>query len=142
MQDEKALLNWQRCSGFDAIGTQFGTFRGRDCVYLDEFHRDEIACTVTLRGEVNGHLCHPPLSGRWAGYSLRFFGVIACEHTEIDAWTWRSNSCFDRAIGSAWLASFGDAVAATHTHFLIQTYDDVYDIIAERFEFHPNTRNT
>jgi hypothetical protein len=141
MNDEKALFIWQRCSGFEAVQTAFGTFNGRDCIYLDEFHHGETTGTVTLRGEVSGQLCRPPLTEQWAAYSLQFFGVIACEHTDIDAWTWRSNSCFDRTIGSAWLASFGDAIAATHTHFLVQTYDDVYDIIAERFTFQPNSRN-
>jgi len=141
MNDAKALFIWQRCSGFEAIQTALGTFHGRDCIYLDEFHHDETTGTVSIRGEVNGHLCRPPLPEEWAAYSLRFFSVFACEHTDIDVWTWRSNSCFDRVLGSAWLASFGDDIAATHTHFLVQTYDDVYDIIAERFELQLNSRN-
>jgi hypothetical protein len=86
-------------------------------------------------GEVGSSNCKPVLLETWCAYKLQLTGVLAVQHTDLDDWTWRSSSCFDRVIKSDWLASFGESVASGSTHFLVQTYDDVYDIVAKDFTF-------
>ena len=54
---------------------------------------------------------------------------------ELDSWDFRAESSFDEVIDSEWIQTLRGKVNKTHRHFLVQTYDEVFEIVCSGYEF-------
>lgn len=118
-----------------SIQTEIGTLRGRDCIYLDEVRIQDGQNTLVLIGVINGDLCSKQQLGVEIPYELKFTGVLALKMVELDSWDCVSESSFDEIKNSTWLQTLDGKVKSHHRHFLIQTYDEVFEVVCCRYEF-------
>ena len=125
---------------FEPIETVAGIIYGRDAIFLDEVHFDYEKKTVELRGELNSHLCskYKDDTDSFIGYSLSFSGVLAFAMTELDFKDY-GNSSFDSVLNSKWLDEMRQKdhsaeVKPNLVHYLVFTYDDVFDVACESYE--------
>jgi hypothetical protein len=117
------------------IATPFGRLSGRDCLRLDGFEFDSRDSSLTLHGDLNGDLCEHSRSGVLLPYVLTFRRVVAMRVQELDSWRDQPASSFDEVDGSTWLGALAGEVGERHRHFVVQTYDEVFDVACEQFEF-------
>lgn len=125
---------------FEPIETIAGIIYGRDAIFLDDVHFDHEKKTIELRGELNSHLCSKYKDDKdsFIGYSLTFSGVLAFMMTELDFKDYGSSS-FDRVVNSKWLDEMrrkdhSAKVKPNLEHYLVFTYDDVFDVACETYE--------
>lgn len=121
------------------IETALGRLDGRDCIYLDHFAFEDGTGTLALDGSINGNLCSTRQPGRFVPYKLRFHGVLAVKMVELDSCDWDFESSFDEVRDSEWIRSLGGKVTAPQRHFFVQTYDYVFDVVCEGYEFEVQT---
>lgn len=88
-----------------------------------------------LEGDINGNLCTKRRPGEMVPYAVRFVGVLALKMVELDSSTAVSESSFDEVRDSNWVRSLGGNVTPEHRHFYFQTYDDVFEVVCEAYEF-------
>lgn len=115
------------------IETSLGRFFGRNCIYLDRITFED--STLVLEGSINGNLCTIKHPNAFIPYSLRFLGVLALKLVELDSYHFNNESCFDEIRRSNWIHSLGGKVTTHHRHFYVQTYDDVFEVVCEKYEF-------
>jgi hypothetical protein len=121
------------------IETPYGVLHGRDAIYLDRVTLADRTRTLVLEGSVS-RITKQPLDVGFAAYSLRFSGVLAFRCVELDSTHWEWDASFEEILESDWVRTLGGKITPKHRHFFVQTYDDVFDIICEQYEFTP-TRN-
>jgi hypothetical protein len=121
------------------IETALGRLHGRDCIYLDRFTFEDGTSTLILDGSINGNLCTTRQPGRFVPYSLRFHGMLAVKMVELDSCDWSFESSFDEVHDSEWIRSLGGKVTTAQRHFFVQTYDYVFDVVCEGYEFEIQT---
>lgn len=114
------------------IVTSVGIIRGRDAVYLDEIM--QVGNTLTVRGEINSTLCSNCDSKKWIKYELRFLGISSYRVWSLDIYPSELNmvSSFDMVGDSTWARQLD---RASSNHYILQTYDFVYEILALEHEF-------
>ena len=117
------------------IQTKLGILRGRDCIYLDKANFNDGMNTFILKGDINGNLCSKERLGEEIPYKAIFRGVLALKMVELDSWDCNSESSFDEIVDSSWIKSLGGKVTESHHHFLIQTYDEVFEIVCTQVDF-------
>ena len=118
------------------IKTSLGFLSGRDCIYLDSVSFNDMT-TLVLAGSINGNLCSIRKPGGFIPFTLHFKGVLALTMTELDSSNWleAGESCFEEIRNSEWVCSLGGKVTPAHRHFYVQTYDHVFEIVCEKYEF-------
>ena len=117
------------------IQTVLGTLKGRDCIYLDDAAFQNGVNQFVLKGEINGNLCSKKRTGIDIPYEIIFFGVMALKMVELDSCDSDSESSFDEVIGSSWIKSLGGKVDTNHHHYYFQTYDEVFEVVCDRYKF-------
>lgn len=125
----------------ETIVTKFGVLNGRNAIYLDKIEF-EGRHTVTLIGEINGNLLENEYkTSNSLKYTFVFRQILAFEMIELDSWfinapeIWHEQgSSLNKVINSQWVQSLGGKVTPKHQHFIIQTYDDVFQIVCETIE--------
>ena len=121
---------------FQSIETPLGIVNGRDGIYLDDITVSERTNRLTLDGAFNTALCskadRPSID--FDGCRITFTGVLAFKVIELDSWDWDSESSFDEVLDSDWIQELGGKVTLTHRHFLVQTYDDVVEVVCEEVD--------
>ena len=121
------------------VVTTLGILKGRDAVYLDKIEFDATH-TVKLIGEINGNLLEKEhTTSGFLKFSFVFKQVLAFEMIELDSWfppeLWNEQgSSFARIINSQWIDALKGKVTPQHQHYLLVTYDDVFQIICETME--------
>lgn len=117
-----------------AIETPIGILKGRDAIYVDDFHHKYNAIEIT--GELNGSLCSRRSSNaEWYRYILKFNTVIVykCENIDYYQWRkWNTVSSFDVISDSIWIEEYGLDIEKFQ-HYILETYDYVYLIICESY---------
>jgi hypothetical protein len=122
-----------------AVSTKVGELHGRDAVYLEQLSQRRRS--LSFEGEINGSLCTAEgLKNKWLGYRLSFFGVRAYECQDLDLCTWQLVSSFDEVRESEWLRELH--LEGQCHHYFLATYDFVYRIAADRFEFEIRNERT
>jgi hypothetical protein len=116
------------------VNTSVGLLRGRDCIYLDSVSLPDEVRVLILRGEINGDLCERRAPGASLPFEACFSGVMAIRVLELDSWSFTGETSFDEVLESSWIAELGGKVTPEHRHFIVQTYDDVFDIVCDRVE--------
>ncbi len=114
------------------ITTSLGMINGRDAIYLDEFRQEHT--TLTATGEVNSTLCSNCEPNKWVKYVLHFTGVAAYKAWDFDLYPLETRmvSSFDVVSDSSWAIELG---LAADCHYVLQTYDYIYEILALAFDF-------
>ena len=121
------------------IETAIGIIDGRDSIYLDAIAYDYSQHTITFSGEINTRLCSAsPYTTRWLPYSLTFQAIIGLRQTEEDFYAGPYDSSFFVVTVSPWFDEMrqqdhSGKLGSRHQHFVLATYDDVFDVIAESF---------
>ena len=125
---------------FEPIETVAGIISGRDAIFLDDVRVSLYPRVLELRGELNSTLCSKYKDDdSFIKYSLTFSGVLAFAMTELDFRDHLGTSSFDRVANSEWLDEMrrkdhSAKVKPNHEHYLVFTYDDVFDVACESYE--------
>ena len=125
---------------FEPIETVAGIISGRDAIFLDNIQVSLYPNTIELRGKLNSLLC-AKFKGEdsFIKYSLKFSRVLAFSMTELDFKDHLGVSSFDRVVNSQWLDEMhrkehSSKLKPNIEHYLVFTYDDVFDIACENYE--------
>lgn len=112
--------------------TELGIFKGRDAIYLDELRHTFSPSTLLFSGEFNGRLCSD-YSGktRWIKYDLKFLNVVSYKCWELDTCPILNATCFDVVQESSWIHELS---VPGYRHYVLATYDFIYEIVASNFE--------
>lgn len=116
---------------YEPINSEFGEFHGRDALYLDD--RRATDSRLILKGEVNGELVSNSQGKEWIPYSFNFSGVDKVKETELDNWLSSNHPNFHET-SSFYELIDPEAKGDKHRHFVIQTYDIVFEISCESYE--------
>lgn len=116
---------------FKPIETPLGFVSGRDGIYLELVEFKDLTSTVVLDCSFNTNLCSasPQDNGQFQSCKITFKGVLAIQIIELDSWDCESETSFDEIVDSGWIKMLGGKVTQAHRHFLLQTYDDVFEIV-------------
>ena len=125
------------------VETNAGIISGRDAIFLDELHFSYRTKTVEFTGELNSALCsNVDQDSKFVPYQLQFRDVLAFRMIDLDFESDESTcqSSFDVLENSSYVQALLDAdhsgkVKVDHRHFVLATYDDVFEIIATGFTF-------
>jgi hypothetical protein len=126
---------------YQPIETPLGIASGRDAIYLDKVMFLNRTNTLVFEVDLNAALCSKTANGEIVDFSsfiLTFNQVLATSQVELDSWDWESESSFDEIKSSEWIKNLGGKVTSEYKHFLIQTYDDVFEIVCKDYEFVPS----
>lgn len=125
---------------------ELGKIYGRDAIYLDKIKFDGTH-SVKLTGDFNGSLCENVKESSWIAYELTFSGVLEFRTLELDFYDNSDyTSSFERVIDSERINEYSESsqnfkLKNSHQHFIFHTYDDVIEVIANRFEIKLKEKN-
>lgn len=117
------------------IESPLGTLNGRDCIFLRGVSLLEHQNDLVLRCSVDEGLCSKGRSDVVAGVptTMTFRGVLALLMIELDSWDWSGESSFDEVVDSEWVRTLRGKVTSAHRHFVVQTYDNVFQVVCEDY---------
>lgn len=139
-----------------AIETEVGFISGRDAIYLHKINSITDS-EVTFSGELNGYNCSKIDRDIDVPFSLTFKGILMWQAVELDfaerIFNIETDSCFDLIEYSEKIAKITalDIEASVgkinrgydknekfsneiwHQHFVLSTYDTVFEIIAQSY---------
>lgn len=122
------------------IETKIGCIYGRDAIYLDEINHNYAKRKLKFVGEINGACCSGTDDESFIKFSLEFQGVFAFNSTELDIYcelkgdNWYEGSFVE--IKESELLNTAKKVGGSNLKsYLIQTYDDVFEIVCEKYNF-------
>lgn len=119
------------------ITKEVGRIYGRDAIFLDSFHQEFNECI--FKGEFNSNLVEVHFNQHFVPYTFHFLEVIYYQCCELDLYFEKTNSSFDLVHDSQLLAklrskSSSEKIKPDHQHYVLKTYDDVYNIIARNYK--------
>ena len=130
---------------------QLGTLYGRDCIFADSVI--QTGSTLKFKGEINGNLASKIKAEIWIPYELIFKKVIKYTSCELDTYEADKNeiqvmskSSFLVVQDSNYLINIPvryDYNKNDYKHFIIYTYDFVFNVFAVDYELKcdfPNAR--
>ena len=117
------------------IETDLGYIRGRDALFLRQVRFENRTTTLILEGAINAKLCSKSEATTDYDYRLRFINVLALKMIELDSWHYTNQSSFDEILDSDWIRQLRGKVTSDDRHFVVQTYDDVFEVVCEHFDF-------
>jgi len=128
---------------YKAIKTELGILAGRDCILLDKTSFIRSKRSLILKGSINNYITDKTqLEKRFSKYLLTFTGVLAFKVLELDSWEeiiddeyFNVESSFDEISDSTWIKELGGKANSSHHHYLVQTYDDVFNVVCAKYEF-------
>lgn len=119
-----------------------GILYGRDCIFIDSVIQND-SDKLKFKGEINSSLIKNIKDNEWIPYVLTFHQVIAYFSCELDTYenigmyNHSNHADFNIVENSQWLAELQireDFDKSVYKHYLLFTYDYVYNIIAESFD--------
>ena len=119
-----------------------GILSGRDCIHIDSLTQDNSE-NLEFKGEINSTLAEKINEEKWIPFTLTFHRVIAFSSCELDTYLNMYisgnaiNSDLNIVEDSKWLESMpvrSDYDTSELKHYLLFTYDNVYNIIAASFD--------
>ena len=125
---------------FQPIDTEVGVIFGRDAIFLDSVIVGVYPNSLELIGEFNSSLCSKYKDrDEFIKYNLKFSGVLAYMMTELDLRDFLGKSSFDLVVNSEWINELNKwnsskKLKSDHKHFMVFTYDDVFDVICQSYE--------
>lgn len=128
---------------YQAIKTEaVGVISGRDAIYLDEFKQIfDSKYNCIFKGEFNSILTEITSGKDFIPYIFSFSGVIYYQCCELDLYIneKKLDSSFDLVCNSSLIqelknGSISSKINEDHKHYVLQTYDYVFDIIAKDYK--------
>lgn len=129
---------------YKAINTPLGELYGRDCIYLNNVNYNYKQRVLILKGFINNYVSDKTLlDAKFSKYILTFTDVLALKVLELDSWEeimdyddyMNVESSFDEVLNSSWIKKLGGKVTSNYHHYLIQTYDDVFEVVCLNYQF-------
>ena len=128
---------------YRAIKTkEIGIIYGRDAIYLDEFRQifgTEYCCI--FKGEFSSSLTDINSDKHFIPYIFSFSDVIYYQCCELDLYIneKKLDSSFDLVCNSSLIqelknGSISSKISEDHKHYVLQTYDYIFDIIAKDYK--------
>lgn len=128
---------------YQAIKTEaVGIISGRNAIYLDEFKQifdSEYNCI--FKGEFSSTLTEITSGKDFIPYTFSFSNVIYYQCCELDLYVnenkmdssfdFIDNSCLIQELTNRWTTS---KIKKDHKHYVLQTYDYVFDIVAKDYK--------
>lgn len=115
------------------IETALGVPRGRGSIYLREIEEALHPRCITFRGNIEGLLDTASVP-----FALRFFGLLELHAIELDFSDAEHPASFVEVVGSERVAALRardhSAKVKDHRHFILATYDEVFELICEGYE--------
>ena len=118
----------------EPIETPVGVVRGRDAIFLDALLHEGDLSALECAGELSATLCDSYTgSANWIGFKLKFLHVPFFRGWEIEAYPFKleKQSSFDLVKDSTLLRELD---TQKHKHYVLSTYDYIYEIVAKNFE--------
>ncbi|OTQ74410.1 MULTISPECIES: hypothetical protein [unclassified Gilliamella] len=128
---------------YQAIKTEaVGVISGRDAIYLDEFKQIfDSKYNCIFKGEFNSILTEITSGKDFIPYTFSFSDVIYYQCCELDLYIneKKLDSSFDLVCNSSLIqelknGSISSKISEDHKHYVLQTYDYVFDIIAKDYK--------
>jgi len=122
------------------VRTQVGIISGRDALYLDEIKFDYKKNIITFIGEINGELCSASKIKGFIHYKMNFKDVLYFKMIELDVSLFESQSsfgmesCIVELLETDMLMNIEKARGVNSRHFVVSTYDDVFNIVCKELE--------
>lgn len=127
---------------YTPVATQFGTVRGRDALTLEAVEVELYPHSLVLRGTANAGLFSQAPQRGSVPFHLEFHGLLGLRMEDVDFVDHEplSVGSFLIVVESTWLAEIqrrdsGGKVSKDHQHYVVQTYDDVVQVIASSHRF-------
>ena len=115
------------------IGTAFGIPRGRDSIYLRAIERGVCPREVIFRGNLEGLVEQSSVP-----FTLRFHGLLELHAIELDFSAAEHPTSFVEVVDSQRVATLRardhSAKVKGHRHFILATYDEVFEVICAGYE--------
>lgn len=115
------------------IATALGTPKGRDSFYLRAIEQTLYPRCITFRGNIEGLLDTASVP-----FVLRFSGLLELHAIELDFSDAEYPSAFVEVTRSERVAALKgrdhSAKVRDHRHFILATYDEVFELICEGYE--------
>lgn len=113
------------------ITQEVGKIYGRDAIYLDLMQQNINTAELIFEGDFNSSLISVKFDCDFVPYKFIFKHVIYFQCCELESYTGsKTVSQFDVVENSDLLLRFNDLSTENHKHFVLETYDWVYDILA------------
>ncbi len=122
------------------VETEVGIIAGRNAIYLDTLDWNYRRAEVKFTGQFTASLCSGYQGDAyWLDYQLVFQGVISFKMVELDFDESETASSFDRVNDSSWLRKCkewddADKLTPAHQHYILTSYDDVFEFLASHFK--------
>ena len=128
---------------YQAIKTEaVGVISGRDAIYLDEFKQIfDSKYNCIFKGEFSSSLTGINSDKHFIPYIFSFSDVIYYQCCELDLYIneKKLDSSFDLVCNSSLIqelknGSISSKISEDHKHYVLQTYDYIFDIIAKDYK--------
>ncbi|MCG7406565.1 hypothetical protein MH117_03980 [Paenibacillus sp. ACRRX] len=122
------------------IKTQYGSLEGRDCIFLDDVNYKYNERKVELTGEISGSLASEGEEDTWISYTMVFSNIqyfkmvgldLSYDHFDLD---YSETTSFFEMTNSNLLEIVLKTMGVQSRHFIVETYDDVFEIVADQYE--------
>ncbi len=115
------------------IATALGIPKGRDSIYLGTIEHSVCPREITFRGNIESLV--PGASVRFV---LRFHGLLELHSLELDFTDFGLPASFVEVVASERVAAMKrrdhSAKVRGHRHFILATYDEVFEVICQGYE--------
>lgn len=128
---------------------KLGVLYGRDCIFVDSMTQTDF--TLTFKGEINGKLASKIEDRIWIPYELNFKKVIKYTSCELDTYEADKNEMQVMSRASFIVIEESDYLKNIpvrcdynkndYKHFILYTYDFVFNIFAVDYELICNFAN-
>ena len=128
---------------------KLGTLYGRDCIFADSVIQTD--ATLKFKGEINGTLASKINNEIWIPYELIFYKVIKYTSCELDTYEADKNEIQAINKGSLLIVQGSDYLKNIpvrydynkddYKHFVICTYDFVFNVFATDYELNCDFSN-
>ena len=118
----------------EPIETSVGFINGRDAIFLDALLHEGDLSALECTGELSATLCGSYTgSAKWIGFTLKFLRVPFFRGWEIEAYPFKleKQRSFDLVKDPTLLRELD---TQKHKHYVLSTYDYIYEIVAMDFE--------
>ncbi len=120
-----------------------GIVQGRDAIYIDGYHfsgRNDFF----IEGAFNSQLCSVKQDIDFVPFKISFRGIIHLKFYELDLYypknMWERKASFEMIQDSDLIKEFmilNDSqgkINENHKHYILWTYDDVFEVVADGYD--------
>jgi len=115
------------------IATALGIPKGRDSIYLGDIEQSVCPRQITFKGNIEGLVAEASVP-----FVLRFYGLLELHAVELDFSEAEHPTSFVEVMDSARVVALKardhSAKVHDHRHFILATYDEVFELICAGYD--------